>query len=318
MGYVSDTINISKLVSINKNHLNIRLKPHSFEGIILDEVVINSIGKVLTAEEIVTKARNSIELNYFQTPYNQKFYYRAQIIKKNKITSNIEAVIKTYNSNGMKGVNRPDEELYGEIQQTRKIVEENTNNHYGKINNFAFIFDRDIILSKSNVLYKTSSYNLKKEGVLIYNDRKVYKISFINNSPGTYSTGYGYPAPKKSSGIIYIDTKTFAVLKYEHCVVRKPFEMKKQPDKIAQLMHKIIFTYKLFEGKYFINYCNVIDKSIITSKTENLILSENFLVNNVMSTDINTSDLEKIERPLLKINQNTTLQEDSEFWKKNN
>ena len=318
MGYVTDTIDISRLMIINKNQIKIRLKPHRLEGIILDEIIINTSQKVLTAEEIITKAKNNIEVNYFQSPYNQKFYYRTQIVKKNKITSNAEAIIKTYNSNGMKGVNKPDEAMYGEIQQTRKLLEDASNNQYGKINNFAFIFDRDIILSKSNVLYKTSSYNLKKEGVIIYNDRKVYIISFVNNSPNTYSTGYGYPAPKKSSGILYVDTKTFAVLKYEHCVIREPSELKNQKDKMAQMMHKIIFTYKIFEGKYFINYCNVIDKSIITSKVDNVILSENFLVNNVMSIDVNSTNLEKFERPLQKINHNTSLQEDSEFWKTNN
>lgn len=318
MGYVSDTITILKLISSNKNHINSRLKPYKFDGIILDQVVINSAEKSLTAEEVVAKARNSIAINYFQNSYNQKFYYRTQIIKKNKITSNIEAVINTYNSNGMKGMNTPDQELYGEVEQMRKLVQDTTNNQYGKINNFAFIFDRDIILSNSNVLYKTSSYNLKKEGILLYNDRKVYKISFVNNSPGSYSTGYGYPAPKKSSGIVYIDTKTFAVLRYEHCVVREPFEIKNQKDKMAQMMHKIIFTYKLFKGNYFINYCNVIDKSIITAKVDNKILGENFLVNNVMSLDINYLNLEKIERPLQKINQNSTLQEDHEFWNSNN
>ncbi|MFV8354378.1 erythromycin esterase family protein [Flavobacterium sp. XS2P14] len=318
MGYASDTINISSLIRTNKNQINIRLRSHKFEGIFLDEVVVNSARKSLTAEDIVTKARNNIELNYYQDPYNQKFYFRTQIIKKNKITSNIEAVINTYNSNGMKGVNTPDEELYGEIQQMRTLVEDNINNQYGKITNFAFIFDRDVILSKSNVLYKTSAYNLKKEEVLLYNDRKVYKISFVINSPGSYSTGYGYPAPKKSSGILYIDTETFAVLKYEHCVVREPSEIKNQKDKMAQMLHKIIFTYKIHEGKYFINYCNVINKSIIISKADNVILSENFLVNNVMSIDVKYSNVEKIERPLQKINQNITLKEDSEFWNNNN
>ncbi|MFV8356220.1 erythromycin esterase family protein [Flavobacterium sp. XS1P32] len=318
MGYATDTINISSIISTNKNQINIRLRSHKFEGIILDEVVVNSARKSLTAEDIVTKARNNIELNYYQDPYNQKFYFRTQIIKKNKITSNIEAVINTYNSNGMKGVNTPDEELYGEIQQMRTLAEDNINNQYGKITNFAFIFDRDVILSKSNVLYKTSSYNLKKEEVLLYNDRKVYKISFVNNSPGSYSTGYGYPAPKKSSGILYIDTETFAVLKYEHCVVREPSEIKNEKDKMAQMLHKIIFTYKIHEGKYFINYCNVINKSIITSIADNVILSENFLVNNVMSIDVKYSNVEKIERHLQKINQNITLKEDSKFWNNNN
>ena len=317
LGYVSDTINVAKLISIHKNVIKIRLKPYRFEGVILDEVIVNTPKKVLTAEEIITKARNSVEANYFQNPYNQKFYYKAQIIKKNKITSNVEAVVKTYNPKGMKGANAPDEEIYGEIEQSRKLAEDRNNLQYGKISNFAFVFDRDIILSKSNVLYKTSSYDLKKEGVLIYNDRKVYKITFVNNAPGTYSTGYGYPAPLKSSGTVYIDTKTFAVLKYEHCVVREPSELKKQPDKMAQMMHKIIFTYKIFDGKYYINYGNVIDKSIITAKADNAVLGENFFVNNIMSVDINTTDVLKIERPLLKIDQNISLQEDPEFWKNN-
>jgi hypothetical protein len=45
----------------------------------------------------------------------------------------------------------------------------------------------------------------------------------------------------------YIDTETFAVLKYEHCVVREPSEIKNQKDKMAQMLHKIIFTYKIHE-----------------------------------------------------------------------
>lgn len=318
MGYISDTISISKLLNSNKKNLNIRLKEHQFNGIILGEVVINSTKKILSAEEIMVKTKANIETNYYQDPYNQQFYYRTQILKKSQITSNIESVIKTFNKNGMKGSNTPDQEMYGEILQMQNHTKNTANNVYGGVGNFAFIFDRDLIMSKSNVLYKTSSYNLKKEGITVYNDRKVYKISFINNSPGTYSTGYGYPAPQRSSGIIFIDTETFAVLKYEHCVVRAPHEIKGQSDKIAQMKHKIIVTYKPFEGKYFINYCNVIDKSIITSTIDHVVLSENYLVNNIMSIDVNTTAVTQINRPLLKLNQNTTIEENQEYWKNAN
>jgi hypothetical protein len=34
--------------------------------------------------------------------------------------------------------------------------------------------------------------------------------------------------PKKNHGILYIDTETFGKLKYEHCVVREPSEIKNQ------------------------------------------------------------------------------------------
>ncbi|TEB41421.1 hypothetical protein D0809_25610, partial [Flavobacterium circumlabens] len=156
--------------------------------------------KALTAEEIVAKAQSNAELNYYQNPYNQTFFFRNQVIKNNAIISHDESVIATYNAAGMKGVNTPDEKMYGEIQQTREIVQNSSKNKYSGISTFAFLFDRDLVLSKANVLYKPAAYTLKKEGIVPYNDQKVYKISFQNNAPATYSTGYGYPAPKKSAG----------------------------------------------------------------------------------------------------------------------
>ncbi|SHI49940.1 Erythromycin esterase homolog [Flavobacterium terrae] len=314
MGYLNDTIAVSKLIEKKVNYLKIGLKPYKFEGIQLDNVVISSVSKILTAEQILEKAKINIENNYYQNPYNQDFFYRTQILKKGKLTSHMEAVVKTYNENGMKGLNSPDAEIKGELFQFRNLI----NNGFEDINHFAFIFDRDVILSKSNVLYKTASYKLKKEGMVVENDRRVYKISFVNNDPGTYSTGYGYPAPEKSSGVVYIDASSFAVLRYEHCVVRRTYELKKEQDKNAQMKHKIVVTYKNFEGKYFMNYCYVIDKIIVTSKKDNSIISENYKVNNVMSTKIDTSNVEKIDRTLFKLDQNVNLVSDSSYWEDQN
>jgi hypothetical protein len=74
---------------------------------------------------LLQKQEIILNFNYYQS-IQSKILFRTQIIKKNKITSNIEAVINTYNSNGMK-VNTPDEGLYGEIQQMRTLVEDNIN-----------------------------------------------------------------------------------------------------------------------------------------------------------------------------------------------
>ncbi|MBE8727866.1 erythromycin esterase family protein [Flavobacterium hungaricum] len=317
LGYISDTISIKKLIDSNRQNVKIKLKQFYFNGINLDEVVVNSNLKPLSAEEILVKVQNNLALNYYTEPYNQTFYYRNEVIKKDEILSHDESVIATYNTSGMKGINNPDEKMFGEILQTREVVKNLSKNKYSGINTFAFLFDRDLILSKSNVLYKPGSYTLKKEGIVIYNDQKVYKISFYNNSPDTYSTGYGYPAPKKSSGFLYIDTQTFAVLKYEHCVSREAFEVKNQTDKTAQMNHKIIITYKLTEGKYFIKYLYVIDKSIITSTKDNSFLYDTYNVSNLMSSEIKTVNSQKINRPLLKINLNTTITENSEYWKTN-
>ncbi|WPO79416.1 erythromycin esterase family protein [Flavobacterium sp. KACC 22761] len=316
-GYISDTISIKNLVDANKHFIKVKLRPFQFQAINLNEVVINSNSKLLSAEEIVAKAQLNIELNYNQNPYNQTFFFRNQVIKNNEVISQDESIITTYNSMGMKGVNNPDEKIFGEILQTREIVKNTSQNKLGSMNTFAFLFDRDLILSKANVLYKPESYTLKKEGIVPYNDQKVYKISFQNNEPGAYSTGYGYPAPKKSSGVLYIDTQTFAILKYEHCVAREPFEVKSQAGKTAQMNHKITITYKLSEGKYFINYLNVIDKSIITSTADNSFLYDTYNVNNLMSTEVKTTNTQKLNRPLLKIGLNNTVQENLDFWKNN-
>lgn len=316
-GYISDTISIKNLVDADKHFVKVKLRPFHFQSINLNEVVVNSTSKPLSAEEIVAKAQLNIEFNYDQNPYNQTFFFRNQVIKNNEVVSHDESIITTYNSIGMKGVNNPDEKMFGEIQQSRAIVENTSQNKFGNINTFAFLFDRDLILSKANVLYKPASYTLKKEGIIPYNDQKVYKISFQNNEPGAYSTGYGYPAPKKSSGILYIDTQTFAVLKYKHCVAREPFEVKSQPGKTAQMNHKITITYKLSEGKYFINYLNVIDKSIITSTADNSYLYDSYNVSNLMSTEIKTINTQKLNRPLLKIGLNSSVHENVNFWKNN-
>lgn len=316
-GYISDTISIKNLIDANKHFVKVKLRPFHFQTINLNEVVVSSNSKPLSAEEIVAKAQSNIELNYNQNPYNQTFFFRNQVIKNNEVISHDESIIATYNSLGMKGVNNPEEKIFGEIQQNREIVKNTSKNKLGSMATFAFLFDRDLILSKANVLYKPASYALKKEGIVPYNDQKVYKISFQNNEPGTYSTGYGYPAPKKSSGVLYIDTQTFAVLKYEHCVTREPFELKNQAGKTAQMNHKITITYKLSDGKYFINYLNIIDKSIITSTADGSYLYDTYNVNNLMSTEVKTINIQKFNRPLLKIGLNNDVQENVEFWKNN-
>lgn len=316
-GYISDTISIKNLVDANKHFVKVKLRPFHFQTINLNEVVVSSTSKPLSAEEIVAKAQLNIELNYDQNPYNQTFFFRNQVIKNNEVISHDESIIATFSSIGMKGVNNPEEKIFGEIQQTREIIKNNSKNKLGSMATFAFLFDRDLILSKANVLYKPASYTLKKEGIVPYNNQKVYKISFQNNEPGAYSTGYGYPAPKKSSGVLYIDTQTFAVLKYEHCVTREPFELKNQVGKTAQMNHKITITYKLSDGKYFINYLNVIDKSIITSTADNSFLYDTYNVNNLMSTEVKTMNIEKLNRPLLKIGLNNSVPENLDFWKNN-
>ena len=171
-------------------------------------------------------------------------------------------------------------------------------------------------MSKTNVLYRSSSYELKKERSIDYNGRKVYKISFINNSPGSYSTGYGYPSPLASSGTIYIDKENFAILFYEHCVTREEYTPKRYKYKF-QRFHKIVQSYKKINGKYFINLFKVIDKTNYYSKTDNSFINSSYAVNTLMSTDLEIQNVKTIERPIRDLKQNVKLNSQTDFWKKN-
>lgn len=175
---------------------------------------------------------------------------------------------------------------------------------------------RDVVLSKTNVLYRSSSYELKKEGLLEYNGKKVYKISFINTSPGSYSTGYGYPSPISSNGVIYIDKDTLAVLYYEHCVARQEYDYKRFNNK-RRSFHKIIQTYKEVNGKYFMNLFKVIDKTNYYSKVDNTLLDSSYSIRSLMSTDIEIEKVKSIARPIRNLKQNIFLDKSSDFWKIN-
>ncbi|OUD35958.1 hypothetical protein [Flavobacterium psychrophilum] len=235
-----------------------------------------------------------------------------------KIKKNEEAIVNTFNAKGLNSSNDPSQNFYGEIEQIRNTTNNLSQEQYAQgSNGLWLVLDKNLILSKENVLFRNSSYDLKKEGVVIYNNKRVYKISFINNSPGSYSTGFGYPAPKSSSGILYIDSESFAVLRYEHCVEREIFSFKNKPNNPIQQFHKIIETYKLVNGKYFLNYSSNTDKMVKLNDPDINSWKEYYLVYNLMSLDIEINNIQKINRPIEKLTQNVELLDNKEFWNNN-
>ena len=311
-GYKSDSIQIKAINSVKP----IKVELQKIENITsLDEVVLKST-KTLSAKDIIKKAEKRIEDNYVQTPFNQNFFYKVQQFRKDSLVFNEEAIIETYFKKGNNGTNNPENNIFGNVLQLR-----NTTNNFSKkkesgIGSLWPVIIRDIILSKTNVVYRPSSYELKKEGLVEYNGKEVYKISFINNSPGSYSTGYGNPAPLGSNGIIYIDKQSFAILYYEHCVARVGYTPKRYKYKF-QRFHKIIQSYKEVNGKYFSNLFKVINKTNYYSKSDNTFLSSSYMVNYLMSTDIGIQKVRPIERPIRNLKQKIKLDLKTDFWKKN-
>lgn len=310
IGYQTDSIQIRSI----KSTLDIRLR--QIENVVsLNEVVLRN-SKTLSAKEILKKAEKKVKENYVQTPFNQKFYFKVQYITKDSLRLNEEALIETYFKKGNNGTNNPDNNIFGQVINIRNTTNNFSKNKERGIGGLWHTIIRDVVLSKTNVLYRSSSYELKKEGLLEYNGKKVYKISFINTSPGSYSTGYGYPSPISSNGVIYIDKDTLAVLYYEHCVARQEYDYKRFNNK-RRSFHKIIQTYKEVNGKYFMNLFKVIDKTNYYSKVDNTLLDSSYSIRSLMSTDIEIEKVKSIARPIRNLKQNIFLDKSSDFWKIN-
>src|SRR5690606_23280178 len=289
-GYRNDSIQIKDINS----KITFYIEPSEEESFLLDEIIIES-KKALSAKEILKKARLNVKNNYLQSPFNQNFYVSVQSYnEKDILVYNEEALINTFNKDGMRNSSNPHKGIYGEILQFKNGTKNHNKDKWSGIGNLWVQLNRDIILSKANVLYRTNSYDLENKETMEYDGKSVYKINFTNNSPGVYSTGYGYPAPESSVGTIYIDTENFAIVRYEHCVVRQPSQYKnaKYP---SQTYHKIIETYKEINGKYVLNFFKQIDKTnYLKDDKITATMYRNFYL---MSEDIEMESIKKYDRP---------------------
>lgn len=313
LGYYSDTIAVSKLENTKNEIIQIRLRKFDEGAILLQGMVVKGAQKnikSLSAEKIVKNATKRILENYYQAPYNQKFFFRARTRENELVAFNEEAVLDTYSRNGFKGSNDAASNFYGELLQFRNTTKNPSKGNWTGIGYLGVVVFRNIILSQANVLYKTSSFDLKKEGVVMYDNRKVYVLSFVNKAPDVFTTGFGNPPPKYATGMIYIDAISFAVLKFEHYVVMHPELPNDNEGIIIESTHKITETFKLVDDKYFLNYCNEIVENKYLSKSDKKYLKESSTSYDLMSLNINTQNVKVIRRPIDRLKLGVELDED--------
>ncbi len=309
VGYDTDSVKISNV----STRYTVFLKPTKNLNT-LDEVVITGKTEKLTASEIVKKARESIKNNYVQNPYNQTLLVKNQIYSpEGKLTFNEQALVNTYNKKGINGSSNAYSKFYSEIQHLTNTTNNFSKAEWSGVGNLWVSLNRDIILSKTNVLYRTNLYDVYKDGVVSYDGRQVYKVRFVNNSPGSYSTGFGYPAPEKSYGIIYIDRETFAVLKYEHCIVREKGS-RKRVKYDSKTTHKIIQTYKKVDGTYFFNLLEVNNKTNHYTKDTSKLIGTSYMSTSIVSQDIETENIVVIEKPIRKIKKGYMYKKKDDYW----
>ncbi|KUJ63175.1 hypothetical protein AR687_03185 [Flavobacteriaceae bacterium CRH] len=320
LGYFSDTILVSELEKLQNEPLQIKLNKETNAEVSLNETIITSKKKsnTLSAAAILKKAKERIEINYFQKPFNQKFFFRAQTNKDGIFTINEEGSINTYSPNGIKVSNDAAENYFGEILQFRKKSDSISSENWKGIGYFGVVIFRNIMLSNQNLLYETKDFELKKEGTTTYGGKKVYVISFTNLNPTVFSTGFGNPAPQSAIGFIYVETDSFAIVKFEQYVVLKRDRSNDNDDIVIESSLKITQTYKNVDGRYFINYCNEkVESSYFSLANKKQISIENSNYD-LMSEDIITKNASVIKRPIDRLKLDAKVKEDVEYWKNNN
>jgi hypothetical protein len=321
LGYYSDTILVSELEKLKNKTLEIELKKENNAEVSLDDKIVVSSkkkSKALSAKAILTKARENLGDNYYQKPFNQRFFFRAQTARDGLFVVNEEASLSTFSANGIKVSDDPVKNYFGEIEQFRKNENSQDTDNWKGVGYFGVVVFRNILLSNQNVLYETNAFELKKEGTTIYNGKRVYVIRFTNLDPDVFSTGFGNPEANTANGFIYIETESFAVVKFEQYVILKDERSNDNDDITIQSSLKITQTYKNVNGKYFINYCNEkVESSYFSIKDKKQLYFINS-VYDLMSEDIKTEELVAIKRPIDRLKLGVKLKEDPEYWKNSN
>ena len=232
IGYLTKTLSIDSLLSLNQKYHTIYLTP---DIALLDEVVVKEAP--VNPADIVRLAVTSIGKNYLQRPFNLELL---SIIhaddsiagKKYKVESILAGYYQGYYPKGKKKFEIIQKRTTGE-DPLKKI-------NYGYWPSFE-IGSSDLLTDQ----YKIGIFNLellddfrfKYEGVAIYENDTVYNIQYYAPRPTTKNTGYGI-VPKTYSGSIYITTSTSAVVRHE--IKAGPFT------------HHVI--YKKVNDKYFPYY----------------------------------------------------------------
>lgn len=311
IGYKAKSIPLA----LNQNNQKELIVSLEEETRLLDEVTVSA--KELNPKEIIKKARNYISQNYYQQPYNQELFYRVHQKGNDSTYFLEEASVLIYDESGYEPSTLPYKKMYGEILQFRNNTKNATKQKWAGVGTLWLVFTHDLILDKDNILHRTAAYEPELTDIISYQNEEIYVISFTCKRPSSYTTGFGYPAPKATFGKLYISTTDYAVLKYEHCIQRQDYKPKKKDFEILDGNIQLLQTYQRVNGKYFLSHSKQISTETLVNKVEKPMFR--FTSYDLLSTEVITDQLQVIEKPLdkIKIGFKPKNTEDS-FWQQHN
>lgn len=308
IGYETDTLSVRDLTSKKEFMLN----PKTYQ---LAEMEIRS--KPLSAREIIKQAEKRIEENHIQQPHQQEFFYRVSSYKEDSVVFNEEAAVLVYDPVGYKSTSHVAKRMKGEILQFRNTTNNSDKDIWSGVGSLWLMYTHDVVLDKDNVLHRSGFYDLTLLGISAFEDKRVYEIAFTCKRPGAFTTGFGYPSPINASGKIYIEVGSYAVLKMEMLINRRPYERKKNPHlRQDPYGHQLVQTYKEVNGKFMLNYSRQVHFGKWQNSKENWAY-RSLSVRELLSTEVILQPVDTITGSLTGI-KSRPVKEDANFWNNHN
>lgn len=230
---------------------------------LLGEVTVRA---PISAETIVRHVRERLAANYPQQAHSMQLYARTQHRRDGALQVQCESALDFYDQEGYRrgSWEHASKQRFLQLRQQRKTGD-STRWEYRESPAFWLMWSDDPVLTTCNPLEAgpARQYRFALKGETQYNNRPVYEVGFVCDRPSAFTTPYGYPAPDAYEGTLYVDTESFALLKYEAFTTRSPNEITK-PKSYQRLgftqpvtdsrRHHDVYQYEAVGGTYFLKY----------------------------------------------------------------
>ncbi|HEY5824501.1 MAG TPA: carboxypeptidase-like regulatory domain-containing protein [Cyclobacteriaceae bacterium] len=251
------------------------------QTLLLNEVVVKSSKKELTAKEIVKKAVARIPENYPMKPFIIEGFFRDLQRENDRPVELLEAATRFRYTDYNPGY----EEV--EIIEVRRSYNKRhpVNGTYDRHNSIVDLMEDNYVKHRFGPI-RSKRWDFKIEGVLNDNNRMVYKISGTN-SPVTRT-------------ILYIDGENFSILKLELTkqMINGEFYRRyinlPDPYGLQETSFKMIFEFQRIDDKMYLKYQREEDAYNVFNKTTNEMIVRQSFVKELFVNNVITENLDKV------------------------
>lgn len=236
-----------ELDSLTEGQL-IKLQPTTTQ---LAELII--FNKSVNPQKIVRRAFASVEKNYPDKPFFQRFFYRHYCKDGSRYGRLIEAFADTWKAEGYHRLVK--QRKRGEairITHLRRSLDQTAAARGHEPIAVSSVLQADIAAyqllegtphisvfeSLSNLKYNLERYQFTLEGITVYDNSDAYIIAY-QSKPDSILTTSGYVQAPKAKGTLFVATDTHAIIKAEETKL----------DRFDSL-HSTVY-YRLHEGRYY-------------------------------------------------------------------